>query len=57
MPIVPMIYRRTDNVRTIQLLLGQSEVGKTMRYRNIDIEDAFVIADQIEIQTPEAACR
>ena len=44
-----MIYRRTGNLRAVQLLLGHSKLESTVRYLGIDIDDALVISEQIEI--------
>ncbi|PVE21477.1 recombinase XerC [Microvirga sp. KLBC 81] len=49
-----MIYRRTGNLRAVQLLLGHTKIESTVRYLGID--DALVIAEQVEIEMAEAAC-
>lgn len=43
------IYRRTGNLRAVQLLLGHTKIESTVRYLGIDVDDALVIAEQIEI--------
>jgi integrase len=43
-----MIYRRTGNLRAVQLLLGHTKIESTVRYFGIDVDDALVIAEQVE---------
>ena len=44
-----MIYRRTGNLRAVQLLLGHTKIESTVRYLGIDVDDALLIAEQVEI--------
>jgi site-specific recombinase XerC len=44
-----MIYRRTGNLRAVQLLLGHTKIESTVQYLGIDVDDALVIAKQVEI--------
>ncbi len=44
-----LIYRRTKNLRAVQLLLGHSKLESTVRYLGIEVDDALEIAEQIEI--------
>lgn len=36
-----LIYRRTKNLRAVQLLLGHSELESTVRYLGIEVGDAL----------------
>ena len=43
-----LIYRRTKNLRAIQLLLGHTKLENTIRYLGIEIDDALDMAEQTE---------
>ena len=44
-----LIYRKTKNLRAVQLLLGHAKIESTVRYLGIDLDDALEIAERIEI--------
>lgn len=44
-----LIYRRTMNLRAVQLLLGHSKLESTVRYLGIEVDDALEISEQTEI--------
>jgi integrase len=44
-----LIYRRTGNLRAVQLLLGHRKIESTVRYLGIDVDDALAIAEQIDV--------
>jgi integrase len=43
------IYRKTGNLRAVQLLLGHTKLESTVRYLGIEVDDALTISEQIEI--------
>jgi integrase len=44
-----LIYRRTKNLRAVQLLLGHTKLESTVRYLGIEVDDALEIAEQTDI--------
>ncbi|MHB1280037.1 MAG: tyrosine-type recombinase/integrase [Acidithiobacillus sp.] len=44
-----LIYRRTKNLRAVQLLLGHTKLESTVRYLGIEVDDALEISEQTEI--------
>ncbi len=46
---VSIIYRRTKNLRAVQLLLGHTRLESTVRYLGIEVDDALEIAEQTEV--------
>ena len=44
-----LIYRRTGNLRAVQLLLGHTKIESTVRYLGIEVDDALAIAEQIDV--------
>ncbi len=46
---VAQIYRKTGNLRAVQLLLGHTKMDSTVRYLGVDMEDALSIAESVEI--------
>ena len=44
-----LIYRRTKNLRAVQLLLGHTKLESTVRYLGIEVDDAQEMAEQTEV--------
>jgi integrase len=44
-----LIYRRTGNLRAVQLLLGHTKIDSTVRYLGIEVDDALAIAEQVDV--------
>jgi integrase len=43
-----LIYRRTKNLRAIQLLLGHTKLESTVRYLGIEVDDALEMSEQTD---------
>ena len=46
---VAQIYKKTGNLRAVQLLLGHTKMDSTVRYLGVDLEDALTISEAVEI--------
>jgi integrase len=44
-----LIYRRTKNLRAVQLLLGHTKLESTVRYLGIEVDDALELSEQTDI--------
>ena len=44
-----LIYRRTGNLRAVQLLLGHTKIESTVQYLGIDVDDALTLAEQVDV--------
>lgn len=44
-----LIYKRTKNIRAVQLLLGHTKLESTVRYLGIEVDDALEMAEQTEV--------
>ncbi len=44
-----LIYRKTKNLRAVQLLLGHTKLESTVRYLGIEVDDALEIAEEVEV--------
>ena len=46
---VAQIYRKTGNLRAVQLLLGHAKMDSTVRYLGVELEDALAISEAVEM--------
>jgi site-specific recombinase XerC len=46
---VAQIYKKTGNLRAVQLLLGRTKMGSTVRYLGVDLDDALTISEGIDL--------
>jgi len=44
-----LVYRKTKNLRAVQLLLGHTKLENTVRYLGIEVDDALEMAEQTEV--------
>jgi integrase len=44
-----LIYRRTGNLRAVQLLLGHAKIESTVKYLGIEVDDALAISEQVDV--------
>ena len=44
-----LIYKKTGNLRAVQLLLSHTKIESTVRYLGIEVDDALAVAEQIDV--------
>jgi site-specific recombinase XerC len=44
-----LIYKATRNLRAVQILLGHTNIENTVRYLDVDIDDALTLSERTEI--------
>ena len=43
------IYKKTGNLRAVQLLLGHTRMDSTVRYLGVELEDALAISEGVDL--------
>ncbi|MFN5998829.1 MAG: tyrosine-type recombinase/integrase [Paracoccaceae bacterium] len=46
---VAQIYKKTGNLRAVQLLLGHTKMDSTVRYLGVDLEDALTLSEGVDL--------
>ena len=46
---VALIYKRTGNLRAVQILPGHTKLESTVRYLGVDMEDALALSEATEV--------
>ncbi len=44
-----LIYKKTGNLRAVQILLGHTKIESTVRYLGVDVEDALNLAEGTDV--------
>ena len=44
-----LIYKKTKNLRTVQILLDHTKLESTVRYLGIEVDDALELSETIDI--------
>lgn len=53
---VAQIFKKTGNLRAVQLLLGHTKMDSTVRFLGVDIEDALTLSERIDLQQALSTC-
>ncbi len=48
-PRAIIVQQKTGNLRAVQILLGHNKIETTVRYVGVDVEDALMLAEGVEI--------
>jgi site-specific recombinase XerC len=46
---VAQIYKKIGNLRAVQLLLGHTKMDSTVRYLGVDLDDALILSESIDL--------
>jgi site-specific recombinase XerC len=44
-----LIYKKTGNLRAVQILLGHRKIESTVRYLGVDLEDALSLSEGTDV--------
>ena len=44
-----LIYKRTGNLRAVQILLGHRKIESMVRYLGVDLEDALALSENTDV--------
>jgi len=44
-----LIYRKTGNLRAVQILLGHTKLESTVRYLVVEVDDALAISEGVDL--------
>jgi len=44
-----LIYKRTKNLRAVQILLGHTKLESTVRYLGVEVDDALELSEHTDI--------
>lgn len=47
---VAQIYKKTGNLRAVQLMLWHAKMDSTVRYLGVDLDDALCLSEGIDLQ-------
>lgn len=46
---VAQLYKKTGNLRAVQLLLGHTKMDSTVRYLGVDLDDALTLSEGVDL--------
>jgi len=44
-----LVYKKTKNIRVVQLLLGHTKIESTIRYLGIEVDDALEVSEHMDV--------